>query len=413
MTGVPLGVGAFNRTYAQEPEVELQNRFFETSVTNQIEQSTLLSRPGSEFEVGAGPGPIRLITHQEGVFNDDLFFVSNESLFRYDGTTVTPIVGTIAAGGNPSATFVAGAGYEHFFIADGVLLQFYDGVSFAKATLTVSGGNIVATDTVTVDAAWYEWTAGSVDAGAPAGTMADPYLIALGGSDTDALLNLLNALNLTGVAGTDYSTATQINANVQGNSSDATTLIVSARVRGAAGNSIPVAETGANLAWDNATLTGGGNHSLSGVATPDNIGVVSLATLASFVVVVQANSQRFYWVQPGAIVIDALDFAEAESEPDELNEAVRVGDQLYMFGQSSTEVWYVNPSADPLASNFLRQQGLAFSQGALEGTVVPIQTQVFVVGEDGVVYQVAGGPQRVSNNGIEERIRKARRLQGA
>ncbi len=144
----------------------------------------------------------------------------------------------------------------------------------------------------------------------------------------------------------------------------------------------------------------------------DDIGIVSLTTLASFVIAVQAQSQRFYWLQPGAVIVDALDFAEAESEPDQIIEVERVGDQFYAVGQSSTEVWYANASADPLASNFLRQQGLAFSQGALEGTVVPIRTQLIVVGEDGVVYQIAGGPKRISNNGIEERIRLMREAGG-
>ena len=37
--------------------------------------------------------------------------------------------------------------------------------------------------------------------------------------------------------------------------------------------------------------------------------------------------------------------------------------------------------------------------------MVPIRTQVIVVAEDGIVYQIAGGPKPISNNGISERIR--------
>ncbi len=409
MTTVPLGQGAFNRTYAQEPEIELLNRFLEGAETNQIEQSILLARPGNTFLVGAGNGPIRKIAHQPGVFNGDLFFVSDDTLFRYDGTTVTTILGTVATPGNPSITFVAGPGYEHLFIADGTLLQYYAGTTSATGTLTVSGGNILATDVVLIDLAHYEWTAGSVDAGAPDGSLANPYLVALGASDTDALLNLLNALNLTGVAGTDYSTATQINVNVEGTSSDATTLVVTARVAGTGGNSlVTTVISGANIAWGGATLSGGGVDSLLGVVTPDDVGMVALTTLASFVLTVVSNSQRFYWIQPGAVVIDALDFAEAESEPDEIIDAVRIGDSVYMTGQSSTEVWYKNTAIDVTASDFVPQSGLAFSQGAIEGSVVPIRTQAYLVAEDGIVYQIVGGPRRVSTNGIEERIRLAR-----
>lgn len=412
MTGVPLGLAAFNRTYGDEPEIQLVNRFLEVGPTNQVEKTVLLSKPGNTFEVSAGGGPIRQTAHQEGVFDDDLFFVSDDALFRWDGTTATQILGTVNLNGNPSITFSSGAGFEFLFIADGTLLQFYDGTSFAKQTLTISVGNIIATDTVTVDAAVYEYTAGSVDAGDPMGTVGDPYLVALGASDTDALANLVKALNLSGVAGTDYSTATQINVNVEGLSSDATTLVARARVRGAAGNSIPVDETGANMAWGDVTLLGGGTDSLSGVITPDDVGIVSLATIASFVVAVHAQSRRFSWLQPGAIIIDALDFAEAERKPDEIIEAVTVGDQLYILCSVSTEVWYVNPSTDPTGSNFLRQQGLAFSQGALSGTIVPIKTNVFVVANDGIVYTLAGGPKRISTNGIEERIRLSREAEG-
>lgn len=413
MTGIPLGLGAYNRTYAQEPQIELLNRFFEKNPTNQVENNALLARPGSKVLVSAGSGQVRVMDHQPGVFGGDLFFVVNDTLFRYDGVSAPfAIGGSIAGSGQPSITFVAGAGYEHLFIADGTLLQYYDGISAASGTLTVSGGNIIATDTVTVDAAFYEFTAGSVDAGSPDGTVGNPYLINLGASDTDALSNLKNALNITGVAGADYSTATQINVNVDGFSSDDTTLVVKARVRGAGGNAIPIAETGANIAWGAATLANGGNEALNGVATPDDVGMVSLTNLAGFVICVVSQSQRFYWIRPGATIIDAFDFATAESEPDEIISAKRIGDSLWLFGQSSTEVWYAVGSTDPTASQFAPQSGLAFSQGVLEGTVVQIRTQVMLVAEDGIVYKVVGGVGRLSNNGIEERIRLAQTVLG-
>lgn len=410
MTGVPLGLGAFNRAYAQAPEIQLINRFLESAPYNPVEQTILLTRPGNNFLVGAGDGPIRLLKTQPGAFNGDLFFVSGETLFRYDGTTVTEIAGTVALGGNPKADFVVGdatavtTAYEHLFIADGTLLQVYPGLSKAKGVLTVTT-TIVATETVTVDTAVYEWTAGDVNAGAPAGTIGDPYLLALGVDTEAALANLIKALNLTGTAGTDYSTATQKNANIEGFLSDALTATVRARVAGTAGNILVTTETMANASWAAGTLEGGGVHQLDGVATPDDVAMKTVVTLASHVLVIVANSQRFYWILPGEITIDVLNFATAESEPDQIIEAERVGDAVYMVGQSSTEVWYANPNATEVTSRFLRQQGLAFNQGGIEGSVVPIRTQLFVVAEDGVAYQVAGGPKRFSTNGIEERIR--------
>lgn len=405
MTSVPLGIGAYRRTYGQEPEIQLLNRFFEQTPTNQVEGSVLLARPGNTFFVAAGQGQPRWVGHQPGAFGGDLFFVINETLYRYDGIN-TPIAinGVIGGSGTPSVTFVAGPGYEHLFIADGLLLQVYDGQAAATGTLTVSGGSIVATDTVEMDGVYYEWTAGSVDAGSPAGTMANPWLVDLGASDTAALANLLQAINASGVAGTTYSTALTAHLTVEGVSSDATELNVRSRTRGTGGNSVTTTETGANISWGAATLEGGGAQALNGVPAPDGVGIISLATLASFVFAVAANSQRFYWIQPGAVVIDPLDFAEAESEPDEIIQVLRVGDALYFLGQTSTEVWYASGQAN---APILRQQGLAFSQGTIEGTAVQIRQQLFTVAEDGKVYQIAGSPQRISDNGIEERVRLA------
>lgn len=408
MTTVPLGHGAYKRSYAQEPEIQLLNRFLEANPTNQVEQVSLLARPGSRYFIGAGAGKVRVMDHQQGVFNNDLFFVVNDTLYRYDGVTA-PIAlgGTIQGTGQPSMTFVAGAGYQHLFIADGLTLQYYDGEATAKGTLTVSGGSIAAGYVVRIDAAYYSWTAGSVDAGTPAGTIANPYLVALGANDTAALANMIHALNLTGVAGTTYSTATQINVNVEGRVSDGTTMQVQARVRGAAGNSIVTTETGANTAWGAATLEGGGAQALNGVVTPDDVAMVSLATLGSHVVCVVSNSQRFYYILPGETTIDALNFAEAESEPDQIIMALRVGDSLWLFGQSATEVWYLTGSLDPTDPAFAPQKGLAFSQGMIGGTAVQVRNQIYLVAEDQIAYKVVGGVGRISTNGIEERIRQA------
>ncbi len=301
-------------------------------------------------------------------------------------------------------TIVGGPSYEHLFITDGLLLQYYDGEAASTGTLTVAGGNIVATDTVEIGGVYYDWTAGSVDAGTPAGTVGDPWLVDLGADDAEALANLLLALNAAGTAGVEYSTALVAHLTVEGVVSDATTLLVRARTRGTGGDAITTTETGANISWAAVTLEGGGAQSLNGVVTPDDVAMVSLDNLASFVVTVVANSQRFYWIQPGAVIIDALDFAEAESEPDEVIQVMRIGDSLYFLGQSSTEVWYASGAQD---APFLRQQGLAFSQGVLEGTAVPIRTQIMLIAEDNIAYEIAGGPRRVSNNSIEEKIRLA------
>lgn len=405
MTQVPLGQSSFERVFAQGPLVRLVNRFVEQNPANQVEGASLLSRPGTTLEVAIGFGRFRGGFTQPGAFGGDLFAVFGDTLYRYDGTTTIAIQGEIMGSGRPEMTVVAGAGFQHLFIADGQTLRFYDGISAATGTLT-STGAIADADEVEIDSVHYRWTSGSVDAGTPQGTVADPFLVALGADNTAAFSNMLKAINASGIAGTDYSSAiTSPHTTVEATASDDTTLSVRARERGSGGNMLTTSVvTGANISWGAATLEGGGIHSLNGVATPDDVGIVSLTTIASHVIAVAAQSQRFFWVLPGEISIDPLNFAEAESEPDEVISAMAVADQFWLFGQSTTEAWVPTGDADV---PFQPIRGQAFARGVIEGTPVKVNDQVVVVGNDLIVYAVRGGVQRVSNHGVEEVIRKA------
>ena len=73
-----------------------------------------------------------------------------------------------------------------------------------RLTLT---GTVSAGENITIASVRYQWTAGSVDAGTPSGTTANPWLVALGGTTEESLENLWNAINATGTPGTTYSTA--------------------------------------------------------------------------------------------------------------------------------------------------------------------------------------------------------------
>src|SRR3546814_17653635 len=77
---------------------------------------------------------------------------------------------------------------EYCFIADGRNLLVYIANGYARNTLTGTPAN---NDTVTIDTVYYKFTNDSVDAGTPAGTLANPWLVALGESSTDALTQQL------------------------------------------------------------------------------------------------------------------------------------------------------------------------------------------------------------------------------
>ncbi|NJL70946.1 MAG: hypothetical protein HC888_04675, partial [Candidatus Competibacteraceae bacterium] len=116
MTALPLGVGAYDRSVAREPEIKLINRYFESNPTNLVDGVALLSRPGTSKLADIGVGRVRALFAQEGTFDGDLFVVSGSRMYRYTkaGETI-PITGALEITGDVSVAATA----THLFIADG------------------------------------------------------------------------------------------------------------------------------------------------------------------------------------------------------------------------------------------------------------------------------------------------------
>lgn len=127
----------------------------------------------------------------------------------------------------------------------------------ASGTLTLTPGAI-ADDVVKIGTTYYQFAAAAATG---AGTLASPYIVKVGASDTIALATLRKAINATGVAGTDYSAGLVVHATVTATASDATTLTVQAKTAGTAANAISTTVTatgGADgFAWGATTLAGG------------------------------------------------------------------------------------------------------------------------------------------------------------
>lgn len=136
-------------------------------------------------------------------------------------------------------------------------------------TLTLTGAIVIGTDTVTMNGVVYRWTSGSVDAGTPAGTSGNPWLVAHGGTDTQALANLMAAVNASGVAGTTYSTALTQNTNIKAVGSTATTLDVESR--DGVTNTYDCSDNNSNMSWlDTNDMIGGPTDAsyIAGNSTP-------------------------------------------------------------------------------------------------------------------------------------------------
>ena len=417
MVSISFNPGDYRRNVPHEAELRLVNRYYEQNPSLSENGAALIARPGMRrFVTINGDGPGRGIYSAPGTFSDALFTVFDIRLYRTetDGTT-TEIMDDIFPGDNSismAATGAIGTTPEHLFIADGNTLWLYIEDGYARGTLTASS-TINNGEQVRIGDTYYQFTTGSVDSGSPAGTSGNPWLVAVGIDADQSLENLANAIDANGTAGTQYSTATTAHPTVEVFSNSTDTLTVRYKTAGAEGNTVVTTETGTAMAWGAGTLEDGGTEYVQQVSLPDGLGAVAVATINSYIIVIPTQTPetngRFYWIEPGEVSIDPLNFATAESAPDPVQNVVVFGDQIYFPGENKTEVWYTTGQD---AAPFRRLQGVAFDRGTWEGTAVQVKESMMIVDSDGGVFQITGGGmQRISNPSIEERIREAIRFQ--
>lgn len=410
MSTVPLGRGAYRRLYTGSPEVELVNRWVESNPANLKEGVALISRPGtrphSTYDPGgfADLGPMRGNYTLDGLFNDSLFVVCGDAFYKINiAETTIPIAGIINGTGHPEVTWQAGIDYQRLWIADGLLLQYYSGGTQATGTVTKVGAIVNGVDTFELSGVYYTW--GVVFNPADAGTLANPFVV---NPLADPMAQLLKAINATGIAGTDYSNTLGGPNTFARAISDGVVPGVFLTLRSvgndASTNLITLSEAGAALTVSGATLTGGNIHALQGCTIPDGQTPSSVTQVDSYVLVSISDTNKFYWINPGETVIDRLNFASKESSPDPIIQMRTVGDQVLILGAKGTENWYATGQA---ATPFAPIQGRAYARGCLSGTAVVVDDYVLLAGDDGKAYKIGlQGINVISNNGIEERIRR-------
>jgi len=399
---VPLTRTTWRRDYAGGVQLQLLNRFFEEDPSSTIDDTALIARPGTDSYRAFGSGTMRGNFTQQGFFGGDLFVASGQTLYRWDGTTETAITGVLSAEDTPvSITYQASPGVERLWIADGATLYYYEGDTKSRGNLDADEAlNVSPGDVVLIDTVYYEFVASGVDAGTPAGTLADPWLVLIGTTSEFSLSNLSAAIGNTGTPGGTYSTALLANPNVEVRRLEQYRLNVQAVAPGAAGDTIVTTTTAANLTWGAATLENGGLDILTPVDVPEGgtEAAVSLTTLAAYVIVSVAGSQRMYFIRPGEFWIEV--FAEAESEPDVVLQVVTVGSSFWALGESTIEPWTATGDAD---IPFAPIQGRQMSYGIVAGTALVLEDRVIYVDDKGIVRDSSGA--RISTHGIEEEIR--------
>ena len=141
------------------------------------------------------------------------------------------------------------------------------------------------------------------------------------------------------------------------------------------------------------------------VVMPDGRPVGSVAQLNGYFILPENGSARFYWIEPGQVDPDGLSFATTESSPGDIVKVERVGDELWFFKEEGIEVWVPTGDAD---LPFQRVPGRNYDKGCrARDTVCRFDNSVAWIGNDGLLYRGDQSPVRISDNSLEEQIRKS------
>jgi hypothetical protein len=174
------------------------------------------------------------------------------------------------------------------------------------------------------------------------------------------------------------------------------------------GEPVTLADNGTQLVMVNsdgkASVYDSDTATLSAIADADFGRAGSVAYVDGYHLFSRKNSGQWYISDLlEATSYDALDFATAESYPDDLVRIYVDHREVWLFGTKSTEIWTNTGGAD---FPFSRVSGAIIERGcAAAGSVARMDNAVFWVGDDGVVYRAEGyQPRRISTHAIEHAI---------
>lgn len=144
------------------------------------------------------------------------------------------------------------------------------------------------------------------------------------------------------------------------------------------------------------------------VTDPDFPGALRVDYVDGYFVFVEPDSQRWWQTQLlDGTSVDPTEFASAEGAPDNLNSIIVDHREVWLFGESTTEVWQDVGNPD---FAFQRIQGAFIETGcAAPFSVAKMDNTVFWLAKDvrgqGMVYRANGYiPQRISTHAIEYAI---------
>lgn len=144
----------------------------------------------------------------------------------------------------------------------------------------------------------------------------------------------------------------------------------------------------------------------SGFVGINSNNVTACCFINSSFIAVEANSARYFWSSAlNGRGWDVTHFETAERQPDNLLDVAPLGNNLWLFGESSVEVHADNGGStarfDPLES-------AGYERGIkATGCVCAADNALFFIDSANVVNRIGEVPVRISDHGIEERISKS------
>lgn len=173
------------------------------------------------------------------------------------------------------------------------------------------------------------------------------------------------------------------------------------------GNQLDIVAELKSYSYDVPTLT------LSEIADPNFEQASGCASLASYSIYAVKGTGRFRYRLTNSTSFNALDFATAEAESDNLRAIRKVGNELALLGNSSIEWWYPTGSSAP-GDAFAKTSTAAASIGCdSRDTALVFDSGLTWVGRDGAaggrgVYRAEGyTPRKISPPQVDNYLEAA------
>lgn len=143
---------------------------------------------------------------------------------------------------------------------------------------------------------------------------------------------------------------------------------------------------------------------LEGFPADNGAGASSVCCFRGYVIASEAGTDQVFVRVPGDDTWQALSFISAEYAPDRIIAVRRLGEQVWLLGQSSAEAWALSDTATPPLAPY---GGLVFDFGCRSrNSAVSMPGALIWVDDACQVRMTLGGePQVISDAGLAEQIR--------